>query len=195
MEKIDLKDISLVAKIFSKAMCDDPLHEYFFPKPGTREKKIYSLYKYMVRMNYLNAYRTSESFEGVVLWEKPFEHEFKVSFKDFVIGSSLVYKIGLPSLIRMMKYQKWSERLKKENISDPFWYLSVVIVDPNHQGKGFASKLIKPILTIADDSEHKVYLETQNVNNVPIYENYGFKIASVQAIPGTEIMHFIMVRG
>jgi len=194
MEKIDLKDISLVAKIFAKAMYDDPLHVYFYPDPKTRGRKIYSLYKYMVRMNYLKAYRTSESFEGIVLWERPFEHEFKVSIKDFLIGSTLVFKVGPSSLLRMMKYQNWSAKLKKESICDPFWYLSVIIVDPIHQRKGFASKLIKPILALAAQCEHKVYLETQNADNVPMYEKYGFKIATVQTIPDTDIMHFIMVK-
>lgn len=194
VEKFDLSDLSLVAEKFSNAMYNDPLHVYFFPNAKTRRRKIYSLYYYMVRMNYLNAHRTSEACEGIVLWEKPYEHEFKVGFKNFLIGSTLFFKVGPFSLLRMMKYQIWSAKLKKEYINDPFWYLSVVIVDPNHQGKGFASKLIKPILTIATQNEHKVYLETQNTDNVPIYEKYGFKVVSMQKIPGTEIIHLIMIR-
>jgi hypothetical protein len=194
MEIIDLKDIAMIADKFSRAMYNDPLHEYFFPDSATRQKKIYSMYYFMVKMNYLKAHRTSEACEGIILWEKPFEHGLKVSTKDFIIGSTLFIKVGLSSLSKMVKYQKWSERLKKKSISDPFWYLSVVIVDPAYQGKGYASSLIRPILAIADESDHRVYLETQNVDNVPIYEKYGFRTVSAQIIPGTNIMHFIMIR-
>lgn len=194
MERLDSKDISLAAKIFAKAMYDDPLHIFFFTNPKTRERKICSMYAFMVKMNYLNALKTSKLCEGVVIWEKPFEHEFKVSFKEYILGSSLFFMLGPHSLSRMIKYQEWSAKLKKESIEDPYWYLSVVIVDPEHQGKGFASKLIKPILAKADESHHKVYLETQNPNNVPIYEKYGFAIVSEHKVPGTEIFHYIMVR-
>ena len=194
MESLELKDISLAAKIFSKAMVNDPLHVFFFPNPKTRERKIFSLYYFSMKINHLNVQRTTDNFEGVILLEKPFEHIFKISLKEFIFGSFLFFKVGPRSLLRMMKYQEWSSKLKKESIADPYWYLGVVVVDPDCQGKGFASKLIKPMLAKADEQNHKVYLETQNPNNIPIYEKYGFVTVSEHKIPGSDVFHYIMVR-
>ena len=194
MECLNLDDISRAADTFSKAMVNDPLHVYFFPDPGSRLKKLTAMYTFMIRMNFLKAFRTSASCEGIIIWEEPFEHAFKVSFKEYITGSLLFFKVGPRSLLRMMKYQEWSAKLKKESIEDPYWYLNVVIVDPEHQGKGFASKLIKPVLVKADENRQKVCLETQNENNLPIYEKYGFTTLSEHRVPGTEIRHFIMVR-
>jgi ribosomal protein S18 acetylase RimI-like enzyme len=194
MEIVKSKNLSEIAGKFSKAMLDDPLHVYFFPDAKTRGRKIYAMYYFMVKMNMLNTYGTSDCCEGVAVWEKPYDHLLKVKLKDFIIGLGLLCRVGFPAINRMLKYQRWSSRLKKKTIGDPFWYLNVIIVDPAFQGKGFASQLIRPVLASADESGHKVCLETQNVHNIPMYEKYGFQVASSQTIPGTKITHYILIR-
>lgn len=194
MEKIKRNNLAVAADKFSKAMVNDPLHVYFFPEAQTRGRKIYAMYYFMVKMNLLNTFSTSDCCEGVAVWERPYDHLLKVKLQDLMLGFGLLFKVGYTSLNRMSKYQRWSARLKKKTIGDPFWYLNVIIVDPAFQGKGYASQLIKPVLASADESGHKVCLETQNENNIPIYEKYGFALVSSQKIPGTNINHYILIR-
>lgn len=194
MERIKIKNLSAIAEKFSQAMFNDPLHMYFFPDAETRARKIYAMYYFMIKINILNTFSTSDCCEGIAVWEKPYNHLLKVKFQDFFLGLGLLFKVGFSALNRMSKYQRWSSRLKKKSIGDPFWYLNVIIVDPIYQGKGFASELIRPILAKADEHGHKVCLETQNANNIRIYEKYGFNIVAAQMIPGTKITHYILIR-
>jgi len=87
-----------------------------------------------------------------------------------------------------------SSKIRSILITDPYWYLSLVAVSPLYQGKGFASKLIKPILEKASQEKVDVYLETQNVNNVAIYEKYGFKLIHSEKICNSEVNHYCMIK-
>ncbi len=59
--------------------------------------------------------------------------------------------------------------------------------------KALQVKMIKPFLSEANAKGDKVYLETQNIKNVPIYEKYGFKFISTQYL-NKQITHFAMVK-
>jgi len=77
-------------------------------------------------------------------------------------------------------------------MEQPYWYLDVIVVNPEHQGKGFASQLIKPILLEAEKNHQAVYLETQNKKNIQIYEKYGFILIKEIKLPRTDIIQYCM---
>jgi ribosomal protein S18 acetylase RimI-like enzyme len=193
MQRIDKSEIKQAKKIFALAMFDDDLHKYFFPDEKSRIEKLEYFYEFKLNTMLLQTYKTSEKYEGFCIWEKPNEHRSAIAFNDVIEGFSLVFKVGIFSLVRMVRYQFWSSKQKKRFISEPYWYLDTVVVSPDYQGKGFASKMIKPFLSEANVKGDKVYLETQNIKNVPIYEKYGFKLISTQYL-NKKITHFAMVK-
>ena len=79
-------------------------------------------------------------------------------------------------------------------MKEPHWYLSVIGVDPDHQGKGYGSKLIKPMLERIEKTGYPVYLETNFEGNVGLYEHLGFDLIDETKIPETEIMNWAMIR-
>jgi ribosomal protein S18 acetylase RimI-like enzyme len=193
MQRIDKSEIDQAKKIFSLAMFDDDLHKYFFPDEKSRIEKLEYLYEFKLNAMLLQTYKTSDKYEGFCIWEKPNEHRSAIAFNEVIEGFLLVFKVGLFSLVRMVRYQFWSTKQKKRLVSEPYWYLDTVVVSPDYQGKGFASKMIKPFLSEANAKGEKVYLETQNIKNVPIYEKYGFKLISTQYL-NKKITHFAMVK-
>ena len=62
------------------------------------------------------------------------------------------------------------------------------------QGKGIASKLLRPMLEFCDDEKMIVYLETNKKSNVSLYNHYGFELKKEELIPKTNVMHYAMVR-
>lgn len=68
----------------------------------------------------------------------------------------------------------------------------MVVVDPQYQGKGFASRLIRPTLEEAERKGETVYLETHNKQNIELYERYGFRLLHSARIGNTDIEHFCM---
>ncbi len=195
MERIKRKDLSTAANKFALSMGNDPLHVYFFPDAGTRKKKIKALYSFILKSRFNSVYTTSSSLEGIAVWENPQHNNFREIFNVSIIdGINMVFTIGLKTIIKMMRYEFWAVKQRKEIMTGPYWYLFVIIVDPAFQGKGFASCLMRPVLEEADKNNEKCFLETQNIKNVPIYEKFGFRIIREKKMLHTELAHYCMMR-
>jgi ribosomal protein S18 acetylase RimI-like enzyme len=67
-------------------------------------------------------------------------------------------------------------------------------VDPRHQGKGLARRLLKAMFERLDREGLPCFLETESTTNVAIYKKYGFAVVEEGKIPGTEVPHWAMLR-
>lgn len=61
--------------------------------------------------------------------------------------------------------------------TEPHWYLAVLGVDPNFQGRGMGGALLRARLVDCDRTGLPVYLETQKPENLPYYERFGFAVS------------------
>jgi len=75
-------------------------------------------------------------------------------------------------------------------VPSPHWYFFLIGIDPNFQGKGYASRLIKPMLARIDKEQLQCYLDTNNKKNLGIYQHFGFKILKKYQIPGSDIINW-----
>ena len=75
-----------------------------------------------------------------------------------------------------MEFGNTTEKLHKEDASNPHWYLQTLGVDPPHQGQGIGGQTIQPVLREADMSRLPCYLESSKERNVPFYEKHGFQV-------------------
>jgi ribosomal protein S18 acetylase RimI-like enzyme len=75
----------------------------------------------------------------------------------------------------MQTFSRYLDKKHREIISDTHWYLQLLGVDPEYQGQGFASRLLRGMLTRIDEEGLPCYLETELAKNVPIYEHFGFR--------------------
>jgi ribosomal protein S18 acetylase RimI-like enzyme len=60
---------------------------------------------------------------------------------------------------------------------EPHYYLSIVAVAPEHQGRGIGSALIRPILERCDRDGVPAYLEATTERNRALYERHGFRVS------------------
>ena len=74
------------------------------------------------------------------------------------------------------------------------WYLYNLSIKKDAQGKGIASKLLRPMLGFCDDEKMVAYLETNKASNVGLYQHYGFELMKEEVIPKTPVTHYSMVR-
>jgi len=192
LEKLSSTQNIKAAAIFARAMMNDDLHVFFFPNQGSRFKKLKSLYEYKLNLQYRNCFTTSVNLEGLAIWEAPGEQHSGLNYEEIINGFKLIWQCGIMPIVKMIKYQIWASRTRDELVKQPYWYLDVVVVNPEHQGKGFASALIKPILLEAEKNHQAVYLETQNKNNIQIYERYGFSLIKEVQLPHTNIIQYCM---
>ena len=194
MEKLQKSDIMQASKIFALSMFNDDLHVWFFPDIKTRLRKLEFLYQFKLQTQLKLSYKVSSKLEGLCIWESPDDHQSAITIYDLIYGFSLVFRVGIISLFKMIKYRIWSTKIRNSINANRYWYLDVVVVSPEYQGKGFASQIIKPFLENTKYVGESVYLETQNINNVPIYEKYGFKLLKSQKFDKTGIIQYCMIK-
>ena len=65
----------------------------------------------------------------------------------------------------------------------PHWYLYLVAVDPEQQGRGVGSALLAAGLARADAEALPAYLEATSERNSALYARVGFEAAGVLRYP------------
>jgi len=105
----------------------------------------------------------------------------------------LIPKIGR-AMGKLQRFNEYTDLMRQRHTPFRHWFLQTIGVDPVFQGKGYASALLKAMLVRMDEEHLPCYLDTQNGDNVPIYQHYGFKVIEQVVIPGTEISHWAMLR-
>ena len=107
----------------------------------------------------------------------------------------MILHSGFGIINRLSAYEKYAMNLKKEYTDNYDWYLFNLSIKKDAQGKGIASKLMRPMLQFCDDERMVAYLETNKESNVSLYRHYGFELMKEELIPKTPVMHYSMVRG
>ena len=109
-------------------------------------------------------------------------------------GVRLLLHSGLGIIRKLLVYESFAMKLKKKYTGHVDWYLYNLSIRQSAQGKGIASKLMRPMLCFCDDEKMIVYLETNKESNVPMYHHYGFELQETKMIPGSSVEHYSMVR-
>ena len=109
-------------------------------------------------------------------------------------GIGLYRYFGASLYLRSLNYENNCQTVKSRNATPDTWYCMCFVVNPELQGQGVDSKLIRPILEIFESNHIPLYLETHKAINVEIYKHYGFKIVDCNPIPKTEIVQYSMIK-
>ena len=143
---------------------------------------------------YGEVYAPSPNIKGLAVWF----HRDKFIITNWKMmrigGIRLFLKVDKETIKRVMDLGHFSTEFRQKNIDFPYWYLAPVGIDPQHQGKGLCSHLIKPMLARCDKENIPTALETQLKLNVEIYKRYGYETIAETTIPNSNIPHYLMIR-
>jgi ribosomal protein S18 acetylase RimI-like enzyme len=187
-QKLSMADLDGATEVISRAFQDDPLWQYLLPDVEKRKRQQRKLYRVFMTAGIRNgqAYGVSDPLEGVAVWSKPDE---KTGFSG-LMGSGLLSLILSPVIFSFIKaapiFGKF-EAMQKQYAPEPHYYLNTIGVLPEAQGKGLASKLIRPFLDEAREKGASVYTETMTPGNVSLYEHYGFQVMEEYRVPNTDL--------
>ena len=196
LTKLSKSDIGLTIDLLLRTFWDDPLSAYFFPNKEERKKLLPALFKFRVKrpFQYGDVYATSSRLEGVAIWQ----HSNTVNstlWKHLRAGGLGFYRtMGRNRVNQMMKMDQFTNQRRAKYAVTPYMHLGPIAVNPELQGQGYASKLIRPMLERLDRQELPCYLETQSEFNVSIYEHYGFEVLAKGNVPIVNIPHWDMMR-
>ena len=193
--------VEAASRVAARAMLDDPLFVKYYPDPIERDIKNVIRCKNMILLGILSGevYITSSNIEGVAVWNP---HKIK----DWRGGKQSKKIIRESRKVRREIYsdREFANRtsasmeifndLQNDFANFPHWYLTFISVDPEHQGKGYASMLIRAKFRELDKQNLPCYLNTQNEENLPMYEHFGFKVVGKKQIPNSNNYYYGMLR-
>ena len=192
---VEEKDLDALAEIAKDAYIDYPLHNYF--TKGKYNPKVSKLImKISLKTMFKDAviYADSEEMNGFAVF-LPFGFTGSKTL-PFILngGLKLIFLAGPGIIVRLLKYEIFAMKLKRKYTNNFDWYLYNLSVKKDAQGKGIASKLLKPMLKFCDDEKMVCYLETNNEPNVRLYNHFDFTLKEEVIIPKTEVHHYSMAR-
>ncbi|MGL5330620.1 MAG: GNAT family N-acetyltransferase [Peptostreptococcaceae bacterium] len=141
---------------------------------------------------------TSEEVEaiGYIFYNNPNVSKFK-QMKDLVIN--MVKLTSMTKYISMKEFIFFSKSIYnnssawiEEVVDGDFIHLDLIVVVEKYRNKGLAKVIIQDTFTKADKENLIVTLETQNPENVKIYEYLGFEVVKEQ--PYKDLIQYCMIR-
>ena len=136
---------------------------------------------------------SEEANQGAAIWSLPIDTQAgqlkTQAKKDFLLSH-----MGKNSLTTYLAIADFMDQQSANVVNDDDWYLSILGINPNLQGRGLGQALLTPTLELADQQGKACYLETYTPRNMSFYARLGF-IAKHQAYEPTCQHHYwIMVR-
>ena len=139
-------------------------------------------------------YADSEELNGFAIW-LPLGFTGSKTLPFLMNGGiGLILHSGPGIIGRLLTYETFAMKLKETYTDHVDWYLYNLSVSRKAQGKGIASKLLKPMLEFCDRENMVCYLETNKESNVHLYQHYGFQLAEQKNVPKSNVMHYAMTR-
>ena len=89
---------------------------------------------------------------------------------------------------------KYSDAQHEKHAPHLHWYLFEIGISNKFRNKGYASRLLKPILEKCDQEGMACYLETHNEKNVGLYSHFEFAVKEAGKLPGSNVTHWAMLR-
>jgi len=184
------------AEALSRAFQNYPLLQYYFPEELER-KKITSYFLSLAiysGIRYGEIYATSPNMEGVAIWFPSDNYPVNIWKLVRSVPISVIFGLGRYGGGRMRQVGEYVDAVHQRLSPFRHWFLQVIGVDPQFQGKGYAGKLLKPMLARIDEEGLSCYLETLDEHNVALYEHFNFTVIDKSTIPGTKLTNWAMLR-
>lgn len=166
------KQLKYFSKMAARAYVNDPVHSYVTKNESFRKKFVYH---FMMERLSTSAREDiiyiDEENRGLCVWREAY-NEYGVL--DFLMCPNwfFLYLYWPKTIKTLMAYSHLDVKVFPENTL----IISPVFVDPEHQGKGIATKLIKQGIADLTAKGYNLGLEAQDSDNVRFYEKLGFRV-------------------
>lgn len=183
-------------EVLVKAFRDYPLFKYYFPNEANREKISYHFLSVVIYagIRYGEVYATSSNPEGIAVWIP--SNNYPVPFWKMLrsVPLSRIFGIGRYGGSKLRHFNDYIDSVHQRVAPFKHWFLQAIGIAPRFQGGGYASKLLRPMLSKIDKEYLPCYLETIDEKNAAMYEHYGFKIIDISNIPDTNFTNWALLR-
>lgn len=174
-------DVPELTAVLARAFDDDPFVNWMGAPDRRRARRVYDamdLGLSGLSMRHDEVY-TTDGVRGGALWAPP--GKWKMGLLQQLLLT--------PKMVRTTTWKRLPSVLgginavEKKHPQEPHFYLFVLGVDPDHQGKSVGTQLLAPVLARCDQEGIPAYLESSKERNLPLYERNGFRVTEVFQVP------------
>ena len=168
--------------MLARAFYDDPVFGWFCPVEGSRHRRlrrffVTELHHESLRHSAVEVACVDGRVAGAAVWFPPTPNPFGTE-ASALPGYLRAFgrRLGIVS-----QYQ--SVAVSTRPREEPHWYLALIGVDPVRQGHGVGAALLRSRLRRCDEEGRPAYLESSKLENEPLYQHFGFRIAGPLGLP------------
>lgn len=183
------KQLEYYARMAAESYVNDPVHVYATKNEKKRKRYVYHfMIERLSTSNREDIIYFDEEHRGICIWR---DAHNDYNMFDFLLCPNWVFLMLYP--VRTIKTLKAYSHLDSKVFPENTKIISPVFVDPNHQGKGIATKLIKRGIADLVPQGYKLGLEAQNPDNVKFYEKLGFRVLKYVYFESEKIHNYYMI--
>ena len=194
--RLDSTHTALAVEVLSAAFFNYPVSVFSYPDEEMRKMKLPYFFEFVFRycLKYGEAYAPSQSIEGVAMWLS--SKYFPINMWRMLrsVSFSILKAMSGDNYRKMQAFGKYIDDIHRRAVPEKHMYLQTLGVAPEHQGKGFAGRLLKPMFARLDREGLPCFLETLDVKDVPFYEHFGFQTVDESVVPNTQHTNWAMLR-
>lgn len=174
-------DVEPMAAQLARSFFDDPVIGHVFRNAARRPEGLRRYFTTQMRRDYLafGGCYTTDDHTGAAIWApagKPL-----LSTPAGIVNMITVIPYVMPHAVTTVRLLALMESLHPH---EPHWYLATLGTDPDRQGRGVGSALLRPVLEHCDAEGLPAYLESSKERNVPFYRRHGFEVVREVPLPG-----------
>jgi GNAT superfamily N-acetyltransferase len=183
VRKAKSHEFDSLAAVLARAFYDDPVFRWVVNDDGRRLRLLQRSFRLYLRRLWFaqDECYTTETVVGAIVWELPGQWKPGVLDQLRLLPSMLAINGRLlPRILRALA------ATESDHPVEPHYYLPVVGVEPEWQGRGLGTALMRPVLERCDDEKLPAYLEASSPLNRALYERHGFQVTGQFAVgPGS----------
>jgi ribosomal protein S18 acetylase RimI-like enzyme len=201
--KLTPEHVDKAGEVAGRAFQDDPVTLFSLPDEKEREQKLPYTFKMLYAYGIRNGvtYATSNNLEGIIIWLPPDKLYPSMWAMMRHGGFKLIFKMSnfkrgaMKTMKTTMAIFNYEEERHKALAPFEHWYLQNIAVEPDEQGKGYGSLLIRAMTEKIDQEDRlPIFLETNKEKNLSFYQKHGFEILEHTIIPKTDVPLWCMLR-
>jgi GNAT superfamily N-acetyltransferase len=167
-------DVPGVARALAQAFVADPHFSWIVRDERERLQRLDRAFALFIRRIWLpqNEGYTHDRVLGGALWMPP--GTWHLSLWSQLLMTPATIRVLREDAWRLLRAVTFIER--KHPPTPAHWYLPIIGVASEWQGRGFGAALMRPVLDRCDHERMPAYLEASSPRNRSLYERHGFKV-------------------
>jgi GNAT superfamily N-acetyltransferase len=165
-------DVAALSTSLARAFDDDPVLAWLFPADRhlDRLRRYFAMYLDKVSLRHGLTWTTQDLAAGAI-WLPPGHWELRpLDLLRTLPDTARALGRRLPFAFRTLL------QVERHHPKAEHYYLATLGTAPSHQGKGYGSALLQPMLDRCDAEGMPAYLESSKERNVPFYARHGFTV-------------------